>query len=403
MIPIWRTVQLTIALYACLLAPYAWSEPLQTVAAASDVVALPSATFAIELIYSTSDADASLAGLGLRVHFDATKLTWVQNTFLNDQDLIGISAPAPDTEDFDNSPATDTYLQFAWASFNGSWPGQIPATLANLEFSTSADFTGTTLNLTAADTAAGYSFQSAPIQVLLGSAADLVDTDNDGLANNVDEDDDNDGVLDSKDAFPLDSAETLDTDRDGTGNNADTDDDGDGLADDAEINVHGTNPLLADSDGDSMSDGEELADGLDPLDATDCPSWYCSSSKVFLYKIAAERVDSDRDGLTNKIEESLGTDKNNADSDSDGLSDGLEVSTYSTDPLVADSDGDGLSDGAEVNTYKTDPLVRDTDGDSVGDGEEVQEGLDPLVEDCPAWMCGGGTKPWLYIRQKPVG
>ena len=116
-----------------------------------------------------------------------------------------------------------------------------------------------------------------------------------------------------------------------------------------------------------------------------------------------DRAGSDRDGLINKIEESLGTDKNNADSDSDGLSDGLEVSTYSTDPLVADSDGDGLSDGAEVNTYKTDPLVSDTDGDSVGDGEEVQEGLDPLVEDCPAWMCGGGTKPWLYIRQKPAG
>ena len=69
MIPIWRTVQLTIALYACLLAPYAWSEPLQTVAVASDVVALPSATFAVELVYSTSDADASLAGLGLRFHF----------------------------------------------------------------------------------------------------------------------------------------------------------------------------------------------------------------------------------------------------------------------------------------------------------------------------------------------
>jgi hypothetical protein len=175
MIPTWRTVQLTTALYATLLAPYAWSGPLQTVAVAGDVVALPSATFAVELIYSTSDTDASLTGLGLRIHFDATKLTWVQNTFLNDQDLIGASAPTPDTEDFDNSPATDTYIQFAWASLNGSWPGQIPAILANLEFSTPADFTGTTLNLTAGDTATGYSFQSAPIQVLLGSAADPYD------------------------------------------------------------------------------------------------------------------------------------------------------------------------------------------------------------------------------------
>ncbi|MDA9315883.1 leucine-rich repeat protein [Pseudomonadales bacterium] len=205
---------------------------------------------------------------------------------------------------------------------------------------------------------------------------ETLDTDADGTGNNADSDDDNDGVLDGADAFPLDKTESVDTDADGTGNNADTDDDGDGVAD---------------------------LDDEFPLDVSDCPSWYCSSSKVYLYKIAAERADSDRDGLSNKIEESLGTDKNNPDSDGDGLSDGLEVSTYSTDPLVADSDGDGLSDGAEVNTYKTDPLVSDTDGDSVGDGEEVQEGLNPLVEDCPAWMCGGGTKPWLYIRQKPAG
>ena len=35
-------------------------------------------------------------------------------------------------------------------------------------------------------------------------------------------DDDNDGVPDAQDAFPLDPAESVDTDGDGTGNNADT-------------------------------------------------------------------------------------------------------------------------------------------------------------------------------------
>jgi hypothetical protein len=96
----------------------------------------------------------------------------------------------------------------------------------------------------------------------------------------------------------------------------------------------------------------------------------------------------------------LGTDKNNPDSDGDGLSDGAEVNTYKTDPLVADSDGDGLGDGSEVNTYGTQPLVNDTDGDSVNDGDELREGLDPLDgSDCPAWMCGGGTKPWLLMRE----
>lgn len=57
------------------------------------------------------------------------------------------------------------------------------------------------------------------------------DTDNDGVSNPLDADDDGDGVADSSDAFPLDAAEALDTDGDGIGNNADTDDDGDGVRD----------------------------------------------------------------------------------------------------------------------------------------------------------------------------
>jgi len=46
-----------------------------------------------------------------------------------------------------------------------------------------------------------------------------------------DADDDNDGVEDINDAFPLDPFEQLDTDGDGIGNNRDTDDDGDGILD----------------------------------------------------------------------------------------------------------------------------------------------------------------------------
>jgi hypothetical protein len=45
----------------------------------------------------------------------------------------------------------------------------------------------------------------------------------------LDDDDDNDGVLDIHDVFPLNPAESLDTDGDGIGNNADLDADGDGL------------------------------------------------------------------------------------------------------------------------------------------------------------------------------
>ncbi len=75
--------------------------------------------------------------------------------------------------------------------------------------------------------------------------------------------------------------------------------------------------------------------------------------------------DRDNDGLTNDEEAALGTDPDNPDSDSDGLSDRAEVgadATYNvgvdTDPLLADTDGDGASDGFET-TLGTDPLNRD--------------------------------------------
>jgi Zn-dependent metalloprotease len=57
------------------------------------------------------------------------------------------------------------------------------------------------------------------------------DTEGDTVGDACDTDDDNDGVSDASDAFPLDASESLDTDSDGIGNNADTDDDGDGILD----------------------------------------------------------------------------------------------------------------------------------------------------------------------------
>ena len=62
-----------------------------------------------------------------------------------------------------------------------------------------------------------------------------LNTDGDTQANCVDADDDNDGVLDGNDAFPLNAGETTDTDGDGQGNNADLDDDGDHQTDADEL------------------------------------------------------------------------------------------------------------------------------------------------------------------------
>lgn len=77
-----------------------------------------------------------------------------------------------------------------------------------------------------------------------------IDTDNDGIVNLLDNDDDNDTVIDDLDAFPLNANESVDTDGDQIGNNADTDDDGDGVVDTADAF-----PLNAAETQDSDLDG----------------------------------------------------------------------------------------------------------------------------------------------------
>lgn len=54
--------------------------------------------------------------------------------------------------------------------------------------------------------------------------------------------------------------------------------------------------------------------------------------------------DPDGDGLSDDLEESVGTDPHHWDTDGDGLSDYTEVTKYLTDPLKEDSDGDGILD-----------------------------------------------------------
>ena len=91
--------------------------------------------------------------------------------------------------------------------------------------------------------------------------------------------------------------------------------------------------------------------------------------------------DLDNDGLSNASEVRLGSDPNVADTDGDGLADGLEFLTYGSSPTNNDTDGDGLLDGAEVSQWGTLPTSADSDEDGTNDAIELQNGTDPLVAD----------------------
>jgi hypothetical protein len=186
------------------------------------------------------------------------------------------------------------------------------------------------------------------------------DADSDGIADADDRDDDNDGVRDSADAFPLDPTETSDLDGDGVGDNADIDDDGDGA------------PDLLD------------AFPIDPAETTD--------SDLDGVGDNADR-DDDGDGLTDKAEALTGSSRTDFDSDDDGLPD---VSERATSPTRSDSDRDRIPDGVEAGVTlpvpdppgtaagtdmrrfhadldprtRTSPLRADTDRDGLPDGRE---------------------------------
>lgn len=85
--------------------------------------------------------------------------------------------------------------------------------------------------------------------------------------NQLDQDDD--GVVDAADAFPLDASESLDFDNDGIGNNQDEDDDNDGMPDLWELryNLNPLDPADAntDLDGDGASNLAEYQRDTDPL------------------------------------------------------------------------------------------------------------------------------------------
>lgn len=91
-----------------------------------------------------------------------------------------------------------------------------------------------------------------------------------------------------------------------------------------------------------------------------------------------DQVDSDGDGLYDKVEIVIGTDFNNTDSDFDQLTDFYEVQN-GLDPLNPDSNNDGLPDYYEV----TNVTSFDVDGDNVtnawdfdNDGDGVNDAVD---------------------------
>ncbi len=161
------------------------------------------------------------------------------------------------------------------------------------------------------------------------------------------------------------------------------DTDGDGISDGVEVNTYGSNPKATDTDADGLPDAQEAALGTslnNPDSDVDglLDGWEVANSFNPLSTPGGgeSAVDTDGDGLTNLQEQTAGSNPRNSDSDGDGLSDSAEFLTHHTNPLVADTDGDGMTDKQETDA-NYDPLDPDMDRDGMSDGWENGHGLDP--------------------------
>ncbi|MBM7844941.1 LamG-like jellyroll fold domain-containing protein [Herpetosiphon giganteus] len=173
-----------------------------------------------------------------------------------------------------------------------------------------------------------------------------------------------------------------------------------------------------DSDSDGLTDYDEAIWGA-------CPS---ASSTSDACAGVADSTDSDGDGLDDGTEvHQLGILPDEADSDGDVIADNLEVTGFTLggiqwylDPYASDSNSDGLSDGIECqvwaamsSAYDTTAACPDSDGDGMpdvfdldNDGDGVNDAVDASPNGVISQTFNGDTPLALSISQletnKPV-
>ncbi len=227
----------------------------------------------------------------------------------------------------------------------------------------------------------------------------FTDTDGDGEANCVDNDDDNDGISDGQDNCPTTSnAVQSDSDNDGAGDACDSDDDNDGVSDGNDNCPTVANPNQTDTDGDGEGDACDNDSDNDGVDnGTDnCPLVANPNQADFDNDGAGNVCDGDKDGdgvaddydncplVANPYQYNVDKDQYgnecDTDSDNDDVPDVQDNCVFAFNPGQFDSDNDGEGDACDGDRdsdgsvdsqdnckFKYNPNQADSDNDGIGD------------------------------------
>ncbi|MCZ8249734.1 cadherin repeat domain-containing protein, partial [Microcystis sp. LE19-195.1E] len=110
----------------------------------------------VNVTYNVDNADATLTGIGFRIHFDNTELQFDGANVGFTQSLFG-SVNASNEVGNDNDPETNQSVNWRYADFFGQWPNTtLPLSLGSLTFTTLSDFDGTNLNVTFSSTVPSF-------------------------------------------------------------------------------------------------------------------------------------------------------------------------------------------------------------------------------------------------------
>lgn len=152
-------------------------------APAAMVLPTPSSLIVVPVNYSTTDGNDATTGIGFRMHFDSSVLTY-DSVINHAPSQLTSPQVLEDVNDFDNDPSTDSFILFSYVDSTGQFPGEaLPSKLVDVHFdseSIDAAIVSTDINMTVSSHDVRYDFVGESTTVELIPAS--LDVDDNGIA-----------------------------------------------------------------------------------------------------------------------------------------------------------------------------------------------------------------------------